>query len=678
MVRWDRGKAAVVFAAVATAQPGIAAPLTVQQQFDAAQAAADAGQPGQARDLYDALLQRLPSGSMSRARFLVEARLGAVLIALGQPERAEALLGSAITGLAKPDPADLEERTVARYYLARALEMQGRSVEAAGHYRTVVEAGVLAAGGSYDVRSRLGLARMVIISQPDEARAMLDALLALPPDSVGGRDDRALLKMLRGRVELNDGQPASARRWFSDSARAAGGATTTSVNMSDVRIRSDLTIANHLLGNQADVQKAIAYSGAGALTAEGLNLAASNELPDCAPLGQVPPDAMAIVEFSIADDGRAVGVSPIFVEAQASADLRAAIGDRFAQAVRSWRWNESDVGKLKAFWRQAVRVELRCLTARPDGDMAATMVASSPAVQDWLAQRQLAGITDTDRATTLPALRKQIAALEESNGPQSVALVPALLTLARDVTAPDADRDSALRRLMIILEREKAPPGLRATVGLMQVNSALRIDQPRATKDERLKRIQALADRLAADGPSDGLMLVNVRLGQEQERSRAFDAARTLYDSVISSPETLLSPTHPVRTEALLRRSNLAMRQADIATAARTLAATGLTPDQCAAVDVKPLPENLSVQNRIFPELAQRWRTGGFTQVAFDILPDGRTTNVRTVIASPPFAFSNASAEAAARFRYQPTFRPGGELGCAGSIQTFRFQQPTG
>ena len=61
-----------------------------------------------------------------------------------------------------------------------------------------------------------------------------------------------------------------------------------------------------------------------------------------------------------------------------------------------------------------------------------------------------------------------------------------------------------------------------------------------------------------------------------------------------------------------------------------------------------------------------RWGFSGWTKIEYDISANGETLNVRPVVAYPPFVFGAAAAKAADRFRYYPSFRPDGGLGCGG------------
>lgn len=89
---------------------------------------------------------------------------------------------------------------------------------------------------------------------------------------------------------------------------------------------------------------------------------------------------------------------------------------------------------------------------------------------------------------------------------------------------------------------------------------------------------------------------------------------------------------------------------------------------------MRPQAINRSVSESAFPDEARRWGTSGYASIGYDITPDGVPTNVRTVIASPPFIFGPATEKAVARFRFQPVFRPGNTVGCSGSVQTVTFR----
>jgi outer membrane biosynthesis protein TonB len=169
-------------------------------------------------------------------------------------------------------------------------------------------------------------------------------------------------------------------------------------------------------------------------------------------------------------------------------------------------------------------------------------------------------------------------------------------------------------------------------------------------------------------------MFNRLQLAQLHDELKAVSASRALLDAIVAAPETLLPASDPVRVAALLRISNQAAAARDTAAAATALTATGLSPEQCALVDVRPQPINKTITDKAFPALAIDWRTGGFARIGYDITADGGTTNVRTIAASPPFVFGPGTVKAVSRFRYQPVLRPGNMIGCSGSehMQYFR------
>lgn len=673
-------RAIIMLALVAT--PALAA--TVQQDFDAAQALLDAGKASEARDAFTALLGRLAPNSQGMAANLVRARLGNALLATGDAEAAEPLLVTASTGFKGSDATSIEERGVALYDLGRAREGQGKIDSAAKAYAQVLDAKLFPANGRSDIGLRAALARTLIWSNPDEARRLLDGLLALPAESLGTTGDtRALLQTLRGRVELNNANAGEARRWFSDAARAAGGAETRRVTVADVRIRGDLALANYKLGKLDEVQKFIAYSGAGSLSAEGLTLAADMPLPACSPATSLAPDAVAVVEFAIGSDGRVSGVTPIYASRGSGIATPGVIDDgpevQFPQAVRRWVWNTAAVAKLNPFWRQSVRVELRCFTRAPDDNPVSRSLARDTAT--WAQSAGLRPLPDlpANDAAALPVIRAELARREAADGAQSLQLVPALAAIAGNDAAPPKERAAARTRRVDLLVAAKAPP---AVVDLARINAIFGAVEFSATRTG-IAQVQrdGVMPILAAQesegrGDSRMAMFTRLQLAEAHDVLKAPDKAKALLETIVAAPTSVLPEGDPIRTAALLRLSNIAAAARDSEGAARALAATGLSPEQCALIDVKPQPINATIGSGAFPGEAMRWGTGGYAKVGHDITADGQTANVRTIIAAPPFVFGPPTEKAVARFRYQPVFRPDNSIGCSGNVQTVRFVTP--
>lgn len=654
---------------------------TVQQDFDAAQALLDAGKATEARDAFTALLGRFAPTSQGMAANLVRARLGNALLATGDAEAAEPLLATASAGFKGSDATSIEERSVALFDLGRAREYQGKLDSAAKAYTQVRDAKLFPADSRSDIGLRAALARTLIWSNPEEARRLLDDLLTLPAETLGSsKDTRALLQTLRGRVELNNANPGEARRWFSEAARAAGGAETRRVSVADVRIRGDLALANYKLGKMDEVQKFVAYSGAGSLSAEGLTLAADMPLPACSPATSLAPDAVAVVEFAIGDDGRVSGVTPIYASRGSAAAMPGVIDDgpevQFPQAVRRWVWNTAAVAKLDPFWRQSVRVELRCFTRGPrENPISLSFARNFEAWARSTGMRAMPQLPDND-ATALPLVRAELLRREAADGAQSVQLVPALTALGNNDAAPPKDRVAARARRIDVMVAASAPPDV---VDIARMGT-IYDDHDRGRTPNDIARTQRdgvspiLAAQLAEGrGDSRIAMWSRLELAEAHDTLKAPETAKPLLEAIVAAPTTVLPEGDPIRTAALLRLANIAAAARDSDAAARALAATGLSPEQCALIDVKPQPINASIGSSAFPGEAMRWGTGGYAKVGHDITADGHTTNVRTIIAAPPFVFGPPTEKAVARFRYQPVFRPDNSIGCSGNVQSVRY-----
>jgi len=663
----------------------VAAPVaagTMQQDFDAAQALLDDGKAEAARDAFTALLARFSPGSKARAGFVVRARLGRALVDYGNPDSAVPLLNEAIAGFTAPTPQDQEEREAARYDLGRAEEGRVNLDTAAGHYRAVMASKAFAADDPVDIALRAGLARTLIWSAPDEARRLLDGLLTLPKNKFGKNPDMiASLKTLRGRVDLNNGNPLGARKWFAEAAAGAGGSETRTVTVADVRIRGDLALANYKLRRFDEVQRAVAFSGAGGLAAEGLSSAAATPLPACAPATGLSRDAVAVVEFAIGDDGRVIGVTPVYAD-RGSSDAGVVARDGgpevlFAQAVRRWYWRLDSLAKLKPFWRQSVRIELRCFTNGPGGrPVDSSFNDEHAAWMDKLGIRDTPDWTGTP-AAILPEIRRELAHREIADGAESAQLLPVLWSLARSGAAPEVDRRAAADRWIQLAQKFQAPLAVVTRFRVVEIEwQTSQQASYAASLAFPPQQLKALLTDLLANGRGDSraTMLVRLSLGATLERSKSDREARAIFDQIVAASPAILAADDPIRTAALLHVSNLAAGARDTATAAQALATTGLSPDQCSLIDVRPQAVNASVTAESFPETARRWGTGGYARIGYDITVDGVPSGVRTVVASPPFVFGEATEAAVRRFRYKPVFRPGNVLGCTGNLQTVSFR----
>lgn len=653
----------------------LAAPVsaqTIQQDYEAAQKALDARDVAGARARFEALLKRMPPDSRSRSMGVVKSRLGAALVMDGEQEAAIPLLTEAMAIFDKDTPADVTERTEALADRARAHEALGQFADAAADYRAALNLLKPEPGTPSAILLQTSMGRALIWSDANEARRVLDGLIALP-DATWGEDKRsiALVHTLRGRVELNDGKPQEAMRHFRKAMVLAGGGHTRSVDLTDVRVRADAAIAAYLLGQTDEQQKYVAFSGGGSVVTVGLTVATSSDLPPCGASTGLSADDVAVVEFAIGSDGRVRSAQPIYVKRADGTrpDGRGGPEAQFVQAVRNWYWKPSALKDVDPFWRQASRVELRCSTGRPESNLVRSSIGRDLG-HEWTRLRiaPLPDLPDND-AAALPLARAELQRRISESGPQSLQLVAPLLALASNGAAAEEERAGWIDRALGLLEAADAGPETLAYVRERSIRyRAYLAKNPDAVLRERMA--QLVAAEAAARPYARTTQYFRLELAEALQRSAE---AERLLNAIVATPLENLPRADPIRTAALLRLSNIAAARKDLASAAQALAATGLTPEQCALVDVRPQVQNRQVSSSIFPPGAHRWGSGGLTKVEYDIGTDGKPQNPRTVMAAPPFVFGRATEKGTLQLRYQPVFRPGNSVGCTGMTQNFRF-----
>jgi TonB family protein len=427
------------------------------------------------------------------------------------------------------------------------------------------------------------------------------------------------------------------------------------------------------------------YAGADGDIPALFSSVAAMPLPACAPLTGLTPDTVAVIEFAVGNDGRVSGVTPIY--ARRGTGMGKAGGDDqgpevlFAEAVRDWYWPANAVQKLDGFWRQAIRVELRCLTQRQaDNPVYASLGGDFAA---WYSQLGIAPMPDVEGndATILPADRAELARREAAYGASSPQLLQPLNALANNGAAPAAERVAAANRWETLFLQTAPDPQLRLAMQVWKTMMLASTEQSSESAHRQVVRsLMPLVQQADADGLGDTRtgMAARLLLANYLTMTGANAKAQPLYQAVAAAPESLLPANDPMRLQALLYMADMAARKGDLASASDAISATGLAPEQCALIDVRPQRINGTVSEQSFPAMAKSWGSSGYVKTGFDISTDGRPQNVRTVISSPPFIFGPETEKAIAKFRYSPVFRPGNTVGCSAQTQSVRFRAAAG
>ncbi|OSZ72225.1 hypothetical protein CAP39_02380 [Sphingomonas sp. IBVSS1] len=631
-----------------------AAAATVQEDFDAAQAHLDALRLTEARTGFAALVERL-GASKSRSAMIVRSRLAETMVAMGDVEEAEPLLKTALAGLPAGIASAAEERASALTHLARAAEEQGHIREALRHWQAILDEKLLPPGSLGGLQARLGAARTGQWTQPDAAARLLDELLAEPASAWGppqaGTSGRLLVLRLKGQLAMRLGRLEEARRALDEAGKLAGGTRSLQVNLDDLQLRGDLAVLAWLRKDMASVVRLTAMSGASMLE-EGGRLGGVGDLPACAPSGELAPDAMAVVEFSVRDDGRVLNVRPIYATpGSGPADSRPE--EEFTAAVHGWSWQADKAKATNPMWRAAIRVELRCQTKRPD-------FVNISLVRDyeaWLKTKGLnpIAVTGSD-AQTRPQLLAQLAAVDAAGQGNSPQALPILVKLVGNLAVGKRETQAFAVRLIGLAEQQDAPVLVRHLAQRMLARTGVEYEA-------MLRRLILLAEQRGETRTADMLRMAELAdlSGPKVEAQLAAIAARH-------------GEADPLRQQALLMLSDRAFARGDEAAAASALASTGLSPQQCALADVRPLGRNTFLSADDFPREARAWGLSAIMRVSHDVTPAGDIANVRVISARPPFAFSEQTVKRLQSWKFKPVLRGTETVGCLGRVQPIRFR----
>ncbi|MFC3711066.1 hypothetical protein ACFOMD_00695 [Sphingoaurantiacus capsulatus] len=656
-------------AALLLAAPAGAA--TLQEDFNAAQALLEKGDAVNAANAFRSLLRRMPNAAAdpsNRTVAVIRSGLGQALLLTGNTRAALTVFDQALPAMPDQTPDDRRALASVWQYVGRIHEVEIDTAKARAALQRSLALKAFPADHDVTLITQVALARVTMFDDPvlaartlDEALPALHASLSSKSTSPR-RDILGEVYALRGRVELNRGAFGPARDWYQKALDLAGGLSRR-ISVADTRIRSDMAIVHHLLGKNADVPRYLAYTGAARGKAEDIGYGADTPLPACGALTGIQPDDMAIVEFGIGADGRVVGVQPVYA-------TRPAVADEFARAVSRWSWRADAAAALDPFWRAAVRIELRCSNA---GSAPKLVESLRPTVGEWLKARQADfNVTGSD-AEALPLLRRELdarVAKYGENSPQAFAILQALTENA----AVGDDRLALLRRAAASAEAIGAPAAIQVRVQVPLAKWAAADGSLGSMRGAARPALIALIARLDSAGPeaAPAAAFARMELARTYERSRA-KSADELYRQVVAMPPTSLPDGHPIRQTALLQlASNAAAAKRDDE-AAQLAQATGLTPEQCALADVRPVRAGGRISTADFPMPALNWGLNGFVEVSYDIGTDGRPVNARTVMAYPPFAFSEATPAAVEKLRFQPFAAVGSKLGCVDRLQRMRF-----
>ncbi len=638
------GSALVAFASVATAQQTA---RTVQQDFDAAEALDAGTDKAAALTAWEALEKRVASRPRSRAIVLV--RKSAALLALDRKDEANAAAREGLAILPADDPSLRADRFKASFNLGR-IAMTSLDYATAADWFGKAEA--IADTPRDKMVAALAVVQTTTFTDPAAAaaaQARIDGQLA------SAKLDAASLGTIaeaKGTMQLNRGDIAAAQGTFRDAVRDFGGMNTSRIDIRDVSVRSDAAIAYLLGGNEEEARRYVAMTGAGASSIGLIDPGVAMVPPDCGGEAGLKPADMAVVEFSIAADGTAQAVRPIYAAGGGKVALE------FARAVRQWSWTAEQVKAMPTFLRFNVRVEMRCNLAFQRPSISDALQAD---MITWGRGKGLAFVDQSESPVTALIAQRRALAASSANG-DTLATLPALFALVHNPLLAREERGALARRALALAIANDAPARARLDLDL-EARTAAVADLYKRGMFRRVVEPMLSEAPYAADAPSRAalrLMLAD----HEDGRSRSEAILQQVAQDVA------LPAADPFKVGAMIRLASIAQTRGDLAAARNAFTASGLSASQCALID-KP-PKMISVGGT-FPQEARRWGMEGWTRTQFDVDADGHVRNERAIISYPPFVFTKSGTETLRTARYAKTYRPDGGLGCGALTRGVRF-----
>ena len=637
---------------------------SIQQQFDDGTAAINANDLQRAYDIYVTLEKTLAAKiPPSKSLGIVRLRKGLVMIKLDRRVEGEAVLNAALAQIPATDTSVADDRADAFFSLGQLAERRYDYPGAVGRFREALK-------NSTDVATKLAIfARLIplgIFVDRDGALADADAALALVAQNPeANKEWPGTLRALRGRVLMNMGRLKEARADLSKSISQLGGLGTGKINLLDATARSDAAIAALRDNDLEQARLYLAYAGLTQQAEQGFRLGLDMNPPSCGGKNGPKPEDVAVIEFNIRDDG-SVGVArPIFFSGEPAGAID------FARAVSEWSWSPDELKEVKPFFRTLTRIEMRCTTVFGKPSAISILL---PKVEEWLNANatHLTDSNETSAARRLPQIKAQLDSAESKMGAESPELLNLLLQLAYNPNTPKLLGEVYARRANLIAQNSSAPASVKAFFGLIYWRY---LDGDSYSNRPKFQAAigTALIDPLFAQD-LDVSGALRLELFDSYNRSAREKFGQTVLQPLVD--DATRPANDPFKVGALVRLATIQNAAGKIDDARALFAKTGLSAQQCALVDAKPLQTGGSIKDKDYPIEAIRLGFGGWTVVEFDIDASGRTLNQRPLIAWPPFIFGAPAAKNIKNFRYQQSYRPEGGLGCGGQRQRISYLIP--
>ncbi|MHA0328429.1 hypothetical protein [Sphingomonas melonis] len=621
---------------------------TVQQDFEAATALSSGTDRAAALAAWEALEKRV--ADRPRNLGLVLVRKSVVLDAMNRSDESVAAARRGLALLPATDASLRDDRYSAYTNLAHVAHRTLDYASAASFY---AQAETQATNPTDKLAALLGQIQTATFTDPAAAAAAATRADALLAQVKADKEVLASFASAKAVLALNRHDLPTATAQAMDAVKDLGG-LTNKTDLRDAAARSTAALALLLSGRKDEARRYMAMTGAGRVPAGNFDPGAAMMPPDCGGEAGLKPQDMAVVQFSIRDDGTVLLAEPIYAEGGGAVALA------FAQAARSWSWSVEQVKAIPSFLRYNVRVELRCNLAFPRPSIGDGLMTT---LTEWLrAQGQPVPDEPENPAQALAGERAALAAARDGL-PRLVALV----ALIRSPVVPREEKQAFAEEALKIAQGAKAP--VTGQLGLaLEERTNSRADMWGASAYRRV--VAPLLDQAPYAANPQARAAIRLLLADKEEPRS--DRRAALLDQVVK--DQALGEHDALRTGALIRLASLAQARGDAVAAKDAFAQSGLSANQCALVGDAP---QLRHAGGTFPEEAMSWGFEGWTRTQFDIAADGAVVAPRVIVSYPPFIFTQAGNATAKSFVFSKTYRPAGALACGAATRQVRFRLPS-
>lgn len=649
----------------ASALTAPSAPPTMQQQFNTASNAEQAGDCKTALPLFEALASdpRVKPGSLPAAAIAV--RRGHCLFTFGRDDEGEAQVEAGLPVMRQAGANFAGDVAGAELELGNLAALRHDENLAIAHY----QAALVLTTGDERVVPLLRLAAVTAFDGDDRPLGHADealkiAMAAPHPD----KKVLAYIHDVHGRILLNQGQVKAGYTELKQALDLSGGLTDR-VHLEDVQLRGDLAQAALLNGDREGARNYLAYTGAGHIAESPFAIAVSMKAPDCGSETGLKPEDTAIVDFAIGADGGVTGAQTVYTRGTY------AVAAAFAKAVNTWFWRPEDLAKVPAFYRQLTRVEMRC--SNSGGNV--------PRIPTPLSRRYAAWARTVlmTLPTELPTAALALQALKDQ-GDAAVARgdfrAGAAALGLRAIVDPRAGRAqvAAFDEPLALGQKAGIPQEAMNALRVLHMARQVIVTVRERDRRERLAdwdRLLPMADQ--APLVSDPLAADTLRLLAVPSRPDGNERSAAIALALRVADDGGLPAHAPLRQEALLWLANDAARAGQLDVAQGYFQRTGLDSEQCALIGPMPAMRWSGVSSSDYP--MEAWRMGfeGWVKLEYNINADGTTAAARALISYPPFVFEDAATGMARNIRYERSYRPGGGAACNAEQQSIKFAIPS-